>query len=345
MLRADNVACGTSSTGTGTLTLAACPAPPGGLDFDKWLKATGFNFVSTNAVLVSYTIIEYTSAAFTTAKQTEKGVGTLTLGASITAATLARSLVQSTVTGLDTSTPAPTFAAPTAITIGTAANTLIFVGASVDDLLAGSGPYFETVSNSGLGVAPLGLVDSGTSSATGSGTGVVYYIPFYWAVPMLAKKFTARTGGTAYTGGTSNVYAALYANGGSDGTNPSGRPGKLLIDFGVLGAAGSSLATTFTNISSASHASGFRMRPGLYWAAIFQAFSGGSGSPNFISSSGTTSNLGANVNGLTSALVPLLFATAGATANPAPDPAGTSGYFLFSQNGGAANSPTFLIGP
>jgi hypothetical protein len=105
MLRADNVICGTSSTGTGTLTLAACPAPPGGLDFDKWLKATGLNFVSGNALLVSYTIIEYTDSAFTTVKQTEKGVGTLTLGASISAATLARTTVQSTVTGMDTSTP------------------------------------------------------------------------------------------------------------------------------------------------------------------------------------------------------------------------------------------------
>ena len=182
--------------------------PAGRADFDAWLKATGFNFVSTKVVLVSYTIIEYTSSAFTTAKQTERGIGTLTLGASITAATLARTTVQSKITSMDSQPATPTYAAATAITIGTAANTLIFIGASVSDVLVGSS-YFDSGSSS-FGLYPYGAYGIGQAYAAAAQNGAVYYTPFQWVVPMLVKRFTACTGGTAYTGGTSNAYAALY---------------------------------------------------------------------------------------------------------------------------------------
>src|SRR5580658_5571623 len=100
MLRGDSVICGTSPTGTGTLTLAATPVPPGGIDFDVFARATGIGFGNSAAILCSYTIIEYTDSTFAKAKQQEKGIGTLTLGSSsgIANATLARTTLQSSAT-------------------------------------------------------------------------------------------------------------------------------------------------------------------------------------------------------------------------------------------------------
>lgn len=274
MLRADNVICGTSTTGTGTLTLAACPAPPGGLDFDKWLKATGYGFVSTNALVVSYTIIEYTSSAFTTAKQTEKGVGTLTLGSSITAASLARTVVQSSITGLN-GTPAPTFSSPTAITIGTAANTLVFIGASTAEILACSG--VRDTSLAGINGYPPLMTGLPT---TGGGTTLVnnqdWTTPFIWAAgSMLVKRVYTRVE-SAYTGAVSNLYIRLYQ------PNASGQQsGKLLYDFGVVGPSNASFGTAITVISSGAAGNGFFMTPGEYFIQFCPIWttSGGSGTP------------------------------------------------------------------
>src|SRR5258706_417112 len=103
MLRGENIICGTSTTGTGTLTLAATPVAPGGIDFDVLARATGIGFGNSAAVLVTYTIIEYTSATFAASKSTEKGIGTLTLGGSsgIANCTLARTTPQVTATNLN----------------------------------------------------------------------------------------------------------------------------------------------------------------------------------------------------------------------------------------------------
>ncbi len=150
MLRGENIACGTSSTGTGTLTLAATPAAIGAVDFDAWLKATGIGFVSGNAVLVSYTIIEYTDSTFATPKFVENGIGTLTLGAALINATLARTTVQ-TVSNANADSYLVGGGA-SAITIGTAANTLVFVGPSAADVPAWS-PYYETSIGDNLGVS------------------------------------------------------------------------------------------------------------------------------------------------------------------------------------------------
>lgn len=272
MLRADHVGCGTSSTGTGTLTLAACPGPPGGLDFDKWLKATGLGFVSTNAVLVSYTIVEYTSAALTTEKQTEKGIGTLTLGASITAATLARTKVQGTVTGLDTSTPAPTFSAPTAITIGTAANTLVFVGASAADVLAFQ-PCQDTALTSN-GFPPLMCGNPSFNGGANLVNNQDWTWPFIWPYQTLVKRVYFRIE-SPYSGAVSNLFARLYQ------INALGQPGKLLYDFGVIGTANSSLnVSAFTMISSGAAGNGFLLTPGEYFLQVCPIWTaGGTGTP------------------------------------------------------------------
>lgn len=340
MLRADNVICGTSSTGTGTLSLAACPGPPGGLDFDKWLKSTGLNFVSGNAILVSYTIIEYTSSAFTTIKQTEKGIGTLTLGAAIANATLARTTVQSKVTGMDTSTPSPTFAAPTAITIGTAANTLVLIGGSALDALPSFGAYPYDPNSSGI--APLGMGPGAQMQALVNGQ--VAYVPFYWHLPMLVKTMLAGLF-TTYTGGTSSCYGAIYA------PKTTGEPGKLLIDFGALGPANPLNQGNFSALKSASHANGFLLTPGAYWAAIFTAFSGGSGTPTLMGyangNGAPNSNAGQWLMGMSAGNgfgTNMSWAGGAATANPAPDPANLTSLFAYAVNGGSPIGPMFTLG-
>lgn len=271
MLRFDNATCGTSTTGTGTLTFAACPSPPGGIDLYQWLVATGVGFVNGNALIVSYTIIEYTSATFGTAQQTEKGVGILTLGASLTASTLARTKVQTIATGMNTSTPAPTVSAPTAITIGTAANTLVFIGASAADTLALQ-PFNDTATTTN-GFPPLMTGASQTSGGAFVQNNQDWTWPFIWPYQMLVKRVYFRTE-SRYTGGTSNLYARLYQ------INSSGQPGKLLCDFGVIGTLNSSFdVADFTMLSSAALTNGFLLTPGEYFITIFTTYTGGAGTP------------------------------------------------------------------
>lgn len=336
MIRGDEVMAGTQTGGTGTQTLAASPVAPGALDFDKWLKATGLNFASGNAILVPYVIKEFTDTTFSTVKQTEKGIGTLTLGASITAATLARTKIQWTTTSENTQPATPTYASPSAINIGNAANTLIFIGPSAADLLGGVGPYTDT--SAGLGIVPMGGWHGDSNAGAANATGAVAYIPFQWGVPALVKRFTARTGNAAYTGGTSNAYGSLYD------INTSGQPGKLLIDFGVLGTAGSSLSGTFANIASALHASGFYLLPGFYFAAIYWTFTGGSGNPTLLATAAYKNAASNTIFGLQSGFVGSSYAAASSGgSNPAADPAATGGYFIYSAGGGEPNVPMFTL--
>lgn len=274
MLRADNVICGTSSTGAGTLTLAACPSPPGGVDPFAWLTGSGLNFVNTNALFISYTIIEYTSSAFTTAKSFEKGVGLCTLGSNVSGTTLARTKVQQTGTGLDTSTPTMASNGPSAITIGTAANVLVFVGASANEMLAFD-PWLPTTDSfDALGIPPLGLALGAGPNGNSLTSGDEQFVPFIWATPMLVKRASFQVH-VAYSGGTpiSNAWAALY-----DFSGTQGRPGKKLYDFGLLGTSNASLNAT-GYISSGAGGSGFWMAPGEYVMNIAYIFSGGSVAP------------------------------------------------------------------
>lgn len=316
MLRGENIVCGTSTTGTGTLTLAAVPSGVGGVDFDAWLKSTGIGFVSGNAILVSYTIIEYTSSSLAVAKFVEKGIGTLTLGAALVNATLARTTVQ-TVSNANADTYQVGGGA-SAITIGTAANVLVFIGASASDVPA-YGPYYETALGDALGVSPVQAI-LGTQGNTNLVTAKDYYMPFEWRMPMLAKKASVRVQSAYSTGSpVSDAYLRLYA------VNSSGRPGKLLIDFGLLGSAGTSLNTGSVNISSAVHASGFYMTPGHYFMGFICTLSGGSTAPKLATSNSSVVFCPGFIG--TTAIEPNATATAtSGTATPAPDPANTTGY-------------------
>lgn len=273
MLRGDNIVCGTSTTGTGTLTLAATPGPPGGVDFDVFARATGIGFGNGAVILVSYTIIEYTDATFATAKSHEKGVGTLTLGGSsgITNCTLARTLLQSSATSLNSQPATQNIAPGTGISIGTAANTLVFIGVSAADVPAYA-PYVSA-GDDNVGCFPGaggGLSNSTTASAAIT-NGMCEYTLFKWDVPMLVKRAFARVG-TAYSGGTpvSNLYLAIYAIG------TDGFPGRLIYDFGGCGAN----CLNATGSISASQGNGFFLMPGEYYFVTKPVFSGGVSDPS-----------------------------------------------------------------
>lgn len=326
MLRGDNIICGTSTTGTGTLTLAASPGPPGGIDFDVFARATGIGFGNSAAILVSYTIIEYTDSTFATMKSHEKGIGTLTLGGSsgIANCTLARTTIQTTATSLD-SQPATQNIGGAGFSIATAANTLVFIGASAADVLA-LNPYAYT-GGTDRGVQPLavGFFDAAGGALT---TAKEIFTLFVWGMTMRVKTVFAHVS-AAYTGGTSNLYGRLYAIG------TDGRAGKLLIDFAGMGTSNSSLSSVAI-ISSNAHANGFLLTPGTYYLSLCPIFSGGSGTPTLYSSGGSFNgyvqpgNLGADGAALHFGLSSFRAYTCTSGNATAPDAANTTG---FSQSG------------
>jgi hypothetical protein len=340
MLRNDTVICGTSTTGTGTLTLAACPAPPGGIDLYAWLTATGFAFTSGNAVLISYMLIEYTDSTFATAKQYEKGVGTVTLGASLTATTLARTTVQQVASSLN-ATGTPTYVSPSAISIGTAANTLVFIGPGVADMPAYC-PYYDTTTAGidNIGVAPV--LTGGTANGNSLANSTYdYYSVFEWRVPMVVKRCSMRVL-TAYagTGGTpiSSAYARIYQ------INSAGRPGKLLIDFGAF--TGTNPLNTAQNIQTNALTNGILLLPGEYFFDFVPVFSGASGTitnPAMV----TMQNQPRYGRMGTYQGIPIIAASAsGATAGTAPDPANLTGYaFINPSTSPFATANLFFLAP
>lgn len=327
MLRGENVACGTTTTGTGTLTLAATPAAVGALNFDLYLKGAGF--VSGNAVLLPYTIIEYTDSTFATPSQLEKGIGTVTLGAAIANATLARTTPQVTQVGTTYDD-----SAPAAITIGTAANTLIFIGASAADVPAFP-PYFEGSLGDAKGATPLSASNNGANLLMASGdTGKDFYWLIFWGVPILVKRATLRTGTTGYSGTTGSPVSTAFFRIYQIASN--GRPGKLLIDLGALGGA-NPLNAAATNISTALHGSGIFLPPGMYWANFYGTWTGATGTvtqPSFLGNTGLIASYNSNTGVLRSGY------TATGGANPGPDPANVTGYALSGQ---IANTTPVLL--
>lgn len=298
MLRFDQCVCGTTTTGTGTLTLAATPGPPGGIDPDVWARAVGFG--NSVAVLIDYTIVEYTDATFATAKSAESGIGTLTLGGSsgVANCTLARTTIFYSATNLN-SQPATATSYGTAISIGTAANVLVMISPQVNLMgpaISYSAAGATTLSRDGLGCISGAFVSS--SAALTLISSRLYFYPYLLLTPLNVSKARVRVGGGgSYTGQNNNVYAALYD------INTSGMPGKLLADFGVLGTANQSLATAGSIIASAALGTSLRLMPGMYYMAAQAIWTaGGTGTPAV---SGTTTV------GSSSAITAQLMGTAG----------------------------------
>lgn len=276
MLRGDGVICGNSTTGTGTLTLAATPTPPGGIDFDVWLRAMGFS--NSAALLVDYTIIEYTDNTFSTAEQSEEGVGTLTLGSSsgIANCTLARTTLDYTSTNLGTPPATLNVNPGTGITIGTAANCLVMVAPRVRSLkatLPARSGDLTTFSRSGIGI-PIHYQPLSVGGHTPANQTIVYYpFPLYVRSRFAKMRMAIGSGGT-YTGQNNNLYAAFYD------CDVNGYPGKLLADFGALGTVNAAFGTSNTVISSAALGSALILEPGIYWAAYHTIWTvGGTGTP------------------------------------------------------------------
>lgn len=323
LIRGENICAGTSTTGTGTLTFAATPAAVGALSLYQWLTAVN-GFTNGKVLLVPYTIIEYTDATFATPSQVETGIGTITLGASNAATTLARTTVQTTQTG-------STYLekAPTALNIGTAANVLIFIGVNAWSIPAMS-PYLDEslVDTYGVGELALGATTNYTPNSVGA-TGDDFWRLMYIPRPVFVQ--VARFNVTTAYGGTTGVpvstaFSRLYQL----GTN--GKPDKLLIDFGSYGTN----PLNSTGIKSATAATGMLLTPGEYWHSQLMTWSGATGTVTHAVLRGHnpvhTALQYSGVNHKANQL-----ATGG--SNPAPDPANVTGW----ANDGANNN-TWVAG-
>lgn len=319
MLRGANVVTGTSSTGAGTLTAAACPAIVGGVDLHVYLTSLGF--VNGDALLLPLKIIEFTDTNFTKPKTVEEGWYTVTLGAALTNMTIARTtpLIVSDANGsaYDDTTPV-------AFSIGTAANVLIFMGAGVSDVFAAS-PYFEGTLGDLTGIMPAltGLIGGFNNLAiSGDASGDDWYWSIVLLKPLYVRRASVRVF-TAYSGGTpvSSAYFRLYQ------VNSIGRPGRLLKDFGALGGANPLNATGAISTSLASP--GIYLPPGEYFANLYATFTGGSAGPSM---GGAPGQLQLTTTGLSSGLTrPITIATGGSSTGPAT--ANTTSYAHSSING------------
>jgi hypothetical protein len=309
---------------------------------DVFARATGIAFGNSSSIIVNYTIIEYTSSTFATAKSHEKGVTTLVLGASsgIANCTLKRSggtyKPQVSATSLNSQPATQNILPGTGISIGTAANTLVFIGPSAVETLAFS-PYFNTTgADANTGVFPLAVgADASVNVSDTMSDTQDFYSTFIWAVPMLVKRITCKVG-VAYTGGTpvSNFYARIYQ------INSAGQPGKLIYDFGAFGA--NSLNSTGV-IQSGAAGAGFFLTTGEYYMGFMATLSGGTTPPQM---QGNWGHVQAGRTGMVNGTlgmnyIPQWKVTSGTGNTTAPDPANVTGW-----TSSGVNFPiTFALSP
>ena len=306
-IRGNNIVCGISTTGTGTITCDAIPAGYTGGGVDPYTAFSGMGFGTTNAIPVGVRVVEYTDATFTTELQSDSEQGQFTIGANLAACTIARTTI------LNKQVPGTsyTFNAPTALSIGTAANTLVFF-TPMAELTPQCVPWFDATSGDALGITfRFGVAGAGTVGIT-SGTGIWCYGVL--EIPILLKKMSARVVGTQ--SGTTNVYARVYAIGSN------GRAGKLLADMGLLGTANSSLAVAAT-ITSAALSTPVYLCPGPYCVELVATITGGAGTPTW------RAGISVPNGGLgTSSLALPGFATSTGETSTANDPASFTAYAI-----------------
>lgn len=313
MLRGDNIVCGTSTTSTGTLTLAATPSGIGAID--PYVAFSGMGLGTSNGVPVPYTIIEYNDTTWAVIKQLESGTGLLTIGANIGATTLARTTVMNTDV---IATPAYNFNAPSAINIGTAANVLVLIGPNAWGSMTCS-PWYDATSGDALGITGR-LSGGNTSNTTSLVSGTAMWFLVTLEVPILCKRLYTRVS-TAYTSATSNLYGRIYAKGSN------GRAGKLICDYGGFGTAGSALNAT-GNISTGAASNPPFLCPGPYWVEIVMVSSGTSGGPPVLRAATYVNDGGAGTTSLSNAV----YATSTGESSSASDPASFTAYTLSTGN-------------
>lgn len=323
-LRFDDCVCGTTTTGAGTLTLAAPPAAFGGIDPDVWARATGVGFGNSAAVLVDYVITEYTDAANLKENQKEAGTGTLTLGAAagIANCTLARTTIDYTATSLN-SQPATVAVKPgTGITIVNAANVLVAISPRALTNPGFDG-YYDTAGDNCI----IPLTNSANSTATAPGvgaptSGLCQWIFFLWLAPRLITKCLIKTGNTAATDASNSLNGALYD------FNTSGRPGKKLLDFGQF--SGANILNTTATMSTATASASYLMNPGRYVLGLLPTRTTPAGTPSL---RGITCLSGQFGSTSTSALTGAS-STEALSGGNMPDPPALTGYSLVTSSGG-----------
>lgn len=296
--------------GSGTLTLAHVTGYPDPYQVWGGTQPPGF----TTTVPVQYEILEFTDATLTTLLQAESGRGRLSIGANIGATTLIRDTP--IASWVDGSPGVYTPQSASAITAGaTAANVVIIVGQASEGT-ADFNPYFEASLGDAIGVS-FGLSVSGQAPPA---SGDDWYVPFRVDVPLLVKRATIRV--VAADAGTSNAYFRIY----EFGTN--GRPGRLLIDLGLLGTSGQSLKNIGA-VSTALATNGLWLTPGDYWADLYTTYAN---SPT-VGKSGTVAaaaNQGPQNRAGISGGSPFSSTLATGGSSTGPDPANLTGYALAS---------------
>lgn len=291
MISGNNVVCGTSSTGTGTLTLAACPTSVGGVDFDVW--ARGALSAADSATLnVPYALIEYTDSTFATPKQAEYGIGVLTLGASsgIANCTFSRNYPGESQTGLSTQpaslsfgtvtgyvNPSGTPPSATLISIGAASNTLLFIS---EDARAGWAAKRVGYQANGSGAFTYDALGSGSSilqySLT-SGTALFssVFLPFSdWISTVGVYVSTSLSSPTS-----SSLELAIYDRIGAklSGYVTQDAPNNIISHPAVVSSTnplGSGTEVVFTLPNP------IFLRSGFYGVGVLPIWSGGSGTPS-----------------------------------------------------------------
>jgi len=307
--RGENVGCGTSTTGTGSLTFAAVPAGAGLID-----PVTAFG--TSGSYVFRYTINEYTDSTFATVKQFETGYGTMALNATLTSVTLTRAPL---VTGV-VATPAYANNAPTAITIGTAANVLVFVGPTAGDL-PDALPFFSTsgITNAdGLGFVAVqaAIVSTVLTFTTSATNGTLIYQRVWSQFGGLVKSVSVRVIGALTSGGNSTLSAALYD------IASTGLPGKQLVSFGTSSAGALGTANTTVTLTASA---AIYLPPGFYILALLPfGGTGSSGSATIrAATSCAPSPFGTNMINTTTLGGPIGYATVAAQTALA-DPATTT---------------------
>lgn len=256
-IRSDQLGCGTSTTGTGTLT---CAAPPTGINaVDPYAAFSGSGFGTSVGVPVLYSIVEYTDSTFGKPKQSESGRGTFLIGGSLTASTLARTQIFQTAASMDSQPATNTgmnTASPTAITIGTAANVVIWFG----DLSWVPMEAMTAVATSGVtSIDNLGFCGDTITTAGGQNltltSGRLHHCRVAFRHSMFIKSLSLYLQ-TNFAGTSNTLDCAMYDI-GSDG-----RPGKRLLTF----AQGTTLNTGNTITVSAT--TGLFFHAGVYYASF-----------------------------------------------------------------------------
>lgn len=266
--RHDQLACGTTTAGTGTLTLAALPAAITAID--PFAAFSGNGWGTSQGVPVDYSIVEYTDGSFTKPKQSESGRGFLLLGANLATTTLTRTLPLQTVTGMNAppATVGGQSSAASAISIGTAANVVIWFGLSSFSAMC-SMPFYSTSGITNADNAGVSVFQNVLSN--GINYGLSHQRLYYQRVLVGHSdliKSVVLCGAVGYTGGTASLKAALYAIGSS------GLPGKMLIDFGTIVSIPSGTVTL-------TAATPVLIPAGYYILGFLAQYTGGSGSPAY----------------------------------------------------------------